>query len=74
MAKQLEAELKRSKVRGAGEVLGQMQSLFDRISSGALNEPVRRAPGGRHFQDSDLPGDPRIRSLWTAFCDAVEGK
>lgn len=72
LAKELERALQDSTLEGAKDVLGQMQSLFDQISAGNLTAPIRRAPGGRHFLESDLQSDPKIKNLWTSFCDAVE--
>jgi len=74
LAKDLERALESSRLQGAKGVLGQLRSVFDRIYAGTLTAPVRRAPSGRYFQESDLRSDPRITSLWHSFCNAVEGK
>ena len=73
LAAELEKALENSALKGAKDVLAQVQSLFDQIAAGQLGAPIRRAPGGRHFLESDLPSDPTLKNLWTMFCDAVEG-
>ncbi len=74
LAKELERALEASDLQGAEGVLGQLRSLFDQISAGTLTEPVRRAPSGRHFLESNLRDDSRITFLWHAFCRVVEGR
>ena len=74
LAKRLERALEDSSAMGADGVLGQMRSLFDRIAAGEVTAPIRRAPGGRHFLESNLREDPAVSSVWTTFCNAVEGK
>ncbi len=69
----LERLLSSSRANGSRAVLDQLRPLFDKIAAGAVTAPVLRPPGGRHFLESDLPGDPEISRLYAAFCKAVSG-
>ncbi len=74
LAAALDDALRGNQVLGAAAFHAQLSWIFGRISAGQLTAPIRRAPGGRHFLESNLPGDARIRELYSAFCDAVEGR
>ncbi len=74
IARRLDAALEGCEVLGAAAFHAQLHGLFTRIASGELTAPIRRAPGMRHFLESNLPGHPAISDLYSALCRAVEGK
>ncbi|MFT7582464.1 MAG: hypothetical protein ACI9MR_004146 [Myxococcota bacterium] len=71
LAKQLEQELRGSRLPDAKQALGEMQWLFDKIDAGTFSPPIKKAPGKWHFTESDLRGDARLSNLWMAFSRAV---
>lgn len=73
VARNLEAALRASDRKGTVTFRAQLQPLFDRIAEGDVSTPLRRAPGGRAFMESELPNDARIARLYHQFCDALEG-
>jgi len=74
LAKDFEAALTDSRLMGADHMLGQFRATFAAIAAGTVTQPVRRAPGGRAFLESELPGDPKISKLYHLFCTAIEQK
>ncbi len=71
---ELEAALKESADQWAPSFLQQLERVMGLAKSGTLNEPVKRAPGYRHFIESNLPGDPLISQLYSQWWAAVEGR
>ncbi|MDY0062557.1 MAG: hypothetical protein RBU45_22275 [Myxococcota bacterium] len=73
LSAELEAALQESLDPWAGPLLQQLQQTMARVRAGTLTQPLKQAPGMRHFLESDLPGDERVRTLYHAWCAAVEG-
>ncbi|MBW1879352.1 MAG: hypothetical protein JRJ84_13395 [Deltaproteobacteria bacterium] len=74
LSAELEEALGASSDPGAPHVLGQVKSVLDSARAGDLDAPRKSAPGGRHFIESNLPGDPVVSSLYTDWCNVVEAR
>lgn len=55
-------------------MLAQIEPLALQAVQGKLDAPRKRAPGWRHFMESNLPGDQVVKPLFMAWASVVSGQ